>query len=113
MPITVMTGKIAFFSAWRKLTAASRRALGAGGADVILPQDFEHRGARDPHRQRGAAKADRHRRNAIDRERLGPGCRVRIEDRHGSEQRDGRHQDQQAEPERRQRQAAQADDAQA
>src|SRR6185369_5949996 len=47
-----------------------------------------------------------------DRERLGPGLRIRIVDRHAAEQRNRSHQDQQAEPERRQRQATQADDAQ-
>ena len=87
-------------------------ALGAGGADIILPQDLQHRGAGDAHGQRRAAEADRHRRHGVDRERLGPGLRVRIEDRHRAEQRHRRHQDQQAEPERGQRQSAQADHAQ-
>src|SRR5437762_5185129 len=33
-------------------------SLGPSGADVILPQYLEHRGTRDPHDERGAAKAD-------------------------------------------------------
>src|ERR1700716_2639438 len=87
-------------------------ALGTRSADVVLPQYLEHRGTRNPHRQRGAAEADGHRRDTIDRERLAKTLRVRVEDRHGSEQSDGSHQYQQAEPEGWQRQAAQAHDAQ-
>src|SRR6266852_1233167 len=87
-------------------------ALGTRRADVILPQYFKHRGACDPHHQRGAAEADRQCRDAVDRACLAKALWIGVEDRHGSEQGDRGHQDQQAEPERRQRQAAQADDAQ-
>src|ERR1700682_5036496 len=83
-------------------------ALGTRSADVVLPQYLEHRGACDPHRQRGAAEADGHRRDTIDRERFPKTLRVRVEDRHGSEQSDGSHQYQQAESEGWQRQAAEA-----
>ena len=60
-----------------------------------------------------AERAERHRQRgqAVGREHLAKGLRVRIEDRDAAEHRDARHQDQQAEPERGQRQAGEADDA--
>ncbi|MFK4519979.1 hypothetical protein ABIF20_007344 [Bradyrhizobium japonicum] len=51
-------------------------------------------------------------RHGVGRERFEPGLRIRIEDRHLVEHRHRRGEDQQAEPERGQRQAAEADDAQ-
>ncbi len=95
-----------------KIHRRFRGALGARGADVVLAQHLQHRGAGDAHGQRRAAEGDRERRQAIGREHLAQRLRVRIEDRDAAEHGDARHQDQKAEPERGQRQAAEADHAQ-
>jgi hypothetical protein len=87
-------------------------AFGARGADIVLAQHLQHRGAGDAHRQRRAAEADRDRGQDIGRKHLAERLRVRVEDRDAAEQRNRRHQDQKAEPERRQRQPGEADHAQ-
>ena len=62
MPITVTIGTAAFFSACSSSTRSVASALGVGGADVVLRQHLQHRGARDAGDQRHVGDAERHRR---------------------------------------------------
>ena len=89
-----------------------RRALGAGGADVILAQHFEHGGSRQPHDQRRAAEAHRGGRNREHHECVPEALRLLAVDRNRAELGDEHHQDQKPEPECRHRQSAQAHHAQ-
>ena len=62
MPITVTIGTEAFFSACSSSTRLGRQSLGVGGADVVLRQHLQHRGARDAGDQRHVGDAERQRR---------------------------------------------------
>src|SRR5262245_56905787 len=85
------------------------RPFSPRGANIILPQHLQHRRSRQTHDQSRGAKTDRSGGDA-EQQKLVPKTfwRIRI-DRDGTEIGDEAHQDKEPEPERRHRQAAQAD----
>ena len=62
MPIMAMIGRMALGSAWPSSTRRRRQPLGAGGADIVLAQHVDHRGAHHARIPAGAEDAEGERR---------------------------------------------------
>ena len=108
-----MAGSSALRSAWREIDELLEHALGARGADVVLAQDFEQRGADHARHHRAIAIADGERRPDELRQ---IGDRIDVDRREGDRRQpvedvEQRQHDQHAEPERWDRQPADGDDA--